>query len=199
MLLEGEDRRRFPHLLVDLGLVGLGELERGAQVVAHCQVRIQGAVLEPHGDGAIARGELVDPLAADDQIALGDALEPGDQPQRSRLPAARRADEDHELTVADLEVDRLHRLETIRIPLGDLLELDLCHRRPFLPYSSRAPGWPSPGLGASTSRRRASLIARTSWRSCGSKTAAKPAPPVIALPPLRTSISPSTTIRYARS
>ena len=40
--------------------------------------------------------------------------------------------------------------------------------------TSRAPGWPSPGHGASTINSRASLVALTAWRSCGSKTAAKP-------------------------
>jgi hypothetical protein len=34
----------------------------------------------------------------------------------------------HELTVADLQVDRLNGLKAVRIALGVLLELDLCHR-----------------------------------------------------------------------
>ena len=45
--------------------------------------------------------------------------------------------------------------------------------------SSRAPGWPSPGQGASTISRRASVVALTAWRSLGSNTAAAPAPPVV--------------------
>ena len=37
--------------------------------------------------------------------AGGDLLEPGDHPERGRLAAAGRADEDHELAVGDLEVE----------------------------------------------------------------------------------------------
>ena len=44
-------------------------------------------------------------------------------------------------------------------------------------YASLAPGWPSPGHGARTTSRRASLTALTAWRSLGSKTAARPGPP----------------------
>ena len=43
---------------------------------------------------------VVDDAAADeDLVRRRDLLEPGDHPQRRRLPAARRADEDHELAV----------------------------------------------------------------------------------------------------
>ena len=56
---------------------------------------------------------------------------------------------------------------------------------------SRAPGWPSPGQGASTINRRASLRALAACRSLGSKTAALPAPP--ACPPSSTSPSMTTT------
>ena len=43
-------------------------------------------------------------LAADAQLALGDVLEAHDHCEQRRLPAARRADEDEELAVADGEV-----------------------------------------------------------------------------------------------
>ena len=66
---------------------------------------------------------VVDDLAADLQLAVGDVLEPGDHPQRGRLPAARRADEDHELAVGDLEVQVLDGLEAVVVALGDVVEL----------------------------------------------------------------------------
>jgi hypothetical protein len=97
-------------------------------------VRVQGVVLEDHRDVAVLRGEVVDHLAADLQVALGDVLQPGDHPQRRRLPAARRADEDHELRVADLQVHVLDGLEAVRIALDDVVELDLGHDgAPFSP------------------------------------------------------------------
>ena len=46
-------------------------------------------------------GHVVDDALADPEHALGDLLEPGDHPQRGRLAAAGRADEHHELPVAD--------------------------------------------------------------------------------------------------
>ena len=68
---------------------------------------------------------LVDDLVADLELALGDVLEPGDHPQRGRLAAARRADEDHELAVGDLEVQVLDGLEAVGVALGDVLESDV--------------------------------------------------------------------------
>ena len=44
--------------------------------------------------------QVVDPLAADDDLARGDILEPGDHAQQGGLAAAGGADEDHELALA---------------------------------------------------------------------------------------------------
>ena len=44
---------------------------------------------------------VVDALAVDLDVALGDRLEAGDHPEQRRLAAARRADEDRELAVVD--------------------------------------------------------------------------------------------------
>jgi len=59
--------------------------------------------------------------------AGADVLQAGDHPQRGGLPAARRADEDHELAVGDVEVHGLHGLEAVAVDLRDLVELDACH------------------------------------------------------------------------
>ena len=118
VLLEVEDRRAASSTLRSISACGgLGELEREAHVVAHGHVRVQRVVLEDHRDVAVARREVVDALAADQQVALGDLLEAGDHPQRGRLAAAGRADEDHELAVADAQVDVLDRLEAVRVAL----------------------------------------------------------------------------------
>jgi hypothetical protein len=68
-------------------------------------VRVQRVALEHHRDAAPRGRELVDALGADEQFAGGDVLEPGDAAQQRRLAAAGRADEDHELAIANLEVD----------------------------------------------------------------------------------------------
>jgi hypothetical protein len=127
---EVERPRGLLDLAVDLALVDLGELEREAHVLAHGHVRVQRVVLEDHRDVAIARGALVDPLAADGQLALGDVLEARDHPQRGRLPAARRPDEDHELPVLDVEVELLDGLGAVGVALGDVAKLDVGHIGP---------------------------------------------------------------------
>ena len=68
-------------------------------------MRVERVALEDHRDVAVTRRHVVDDPLADPERALGDLLEPGDHPQRRRLAAAGRADEDHELAVADLEID----------------------------------------------------------------------------------------------
>jgi hypothetical protein len=127
VLLEIQDLGRLGHLLIDRGLVDLGQLEREAHVVAHRHVRIQRVVLEHHRDVPVARRQIVHPIPADDQVALGDVFQTRDHAQRRRLPAPRRADEDHELPVTDLQIDVLDRFEPVRIALPDLVQRDLCH------------------------------------------------------------------------
>ena len=83
--------------------LGGAQLQREAHVLAHAHVRIERVVLEHHRDVAVLGRLVVDDLVADAQLALADVLEPGDHPQRGRLPAPRRADEDDELAVLDLE------------------------------------------------------------------------------------------------
>ena len=67
------------------------------------------------------------------------------------------------------------------------------------PASRGRPGGPRRATGASTSSSRESCVARTSWRSCGSKIAANPAAPRTGAASAPTSTSPSTTTRWARS
>ena len=74
------------------------------------QVRIERIGLEHHGDAARGRRPDIDVLAFDQDVASARLLEPGDDPEQGRLPAARRADEDHEFAVAYGEVDPMQHL-----------------------------------------------------------------------------------------
>ena len=127
VLLEVEDPGRLVDAAVDLLVLLPAELEREADVLPHGHVRVERVALEDHGDVAIARGEVVDDLPADAQLAVGDLLEPGDHPQGRGLPAARGPDEDHELPVLHLEVEALDRLGAVRVPLGHAVEDDVRH------------------------------------------------------------------------
>ena len=119
---EVEGRGRLLDLLVDLGLVDLGQLQREAHVLAHGHVRVERVVLEDHGDVAVLGRAVVDHVAADLQLAAGDVLEPGDHPQRRRLAAARRPDEDHELAVGDVEVHLLDGFVAVVEDLADVIQ-----------------------------------------------------------------------------
>jgi len=119
---EVERPRRLLHLALDLLLLGARQLQCEAHVLAHGHVRVEGVVLEDHRDVAVFRRAVVHLLAADLQLAFGDVLEPGDHPQRGRLAAARGADEDHELAVADLEVHLFDGFLAVGEDLGHSFE-----------------------------------------------------------------------------
>ena len=70
---------------------------------------------------------MVDRAVADPHHARGDVLEPRHHAQRRRLAAARRPDEDHELTVADIQAQGADGLGPVGVDLRDLVEYDLCH------------------------------------------------------------------------
>ena len=99
-----------------------------AMLSATRQVRVERVALEHHRDVAVLRRHVVDDAAADRDRAVGDRLEARDHPQRGRLAAARRADEDEELAVLDVEREVLHGVEAVGIDLVDLLQHDLSHR-----------------------------------------------------------------------
>ena len=102
-------------------------LEREADVRAHGHVRIERVVLEHHRDVAVDGVEIVDDGVADEDLARGGLLEPRDHPQRGRLAAPGRADEDHELTVLDPQAQVVDCDRAVLEALGDAAELDRRH------------------------------------------------------------------------
>ena len=162
-------------------------------------MRVEGVVLEDHRHVAGLRRQVVHDLPADPHRPRGDVLEPGDHPQRRRLAAARRADEDDELAVLDLEVELLDGARPVGVDLGQLVELDRGHgcdscnlvtfaRRAMAAVATRAGSRAPDGSGTcrsaeaslprSSSRRRCSSSARSSARrSCSRSTSASPTRP----------------------
>ena len=57
--------------------------------------------------------------------------EPGDHPERGRLPAPRRPDEHDELAVLDVEVELGDGERSVRVLLRHVIQHDLGHRSPF--------------------------------------------------------------------
>jgi hypothetical protein len=115
------------HTLPDLGLAELLDLQPIGHVVVHAQVRVERVVLEDHRDVALLRRNLVDDGVVDHQISLADLLQPREHAQRGRLAAAGRAHQNHELAVADRQIERVHSLEAVVIDLRDAIERHACH------------------------------------------------------------------------
>ena len=69
---------------------------------------------------------VVDDVAADQDVAAGDVLQPRDHAQRRRLAAAGWADQHHEFVVGNIEIDAAHGLDFI-VALDDLTQSDFRH------------------------------------------------------------------------
>jgi hypothetical protein len=92
-------------------------------VLPHVHVRIEREELEHEGDVARRRALEGDVLAAQQDLAGGRQLQPGDHAQRRGLAAARRAEQHEELAVLDGEGGALHGDEVAEA-LVQLLEDD---------------------------------------------------------------------------
>ncbi len=123
---------RDPALDLGLGVVLQPQAER--HVLGHRHVRIERVVLEHHRDVAVLRRHVIDDVAADHDVAVGDVLEACDHPQGRRLAAAARPDQHHELMVGDVEIDAAHRLDLV-VALHHLTQTDVSHT--FNPLSRR--------------------------------------------------------------
>jgi predicted nucleotidyltransferase len=71
-------------------------------------VGVQRVVLEDHRDVAVLGRQVGDVPVTDVDAALVDLLESRQHAEGGRLAATGRPDEDHELAVADVEVELVH-------------------------------------------------------------------------------------------
>ena len=124
---DAEDLRRFLHLLVDLRLGNLAQLESERHVFIHGHVRIERVVLEDHRDVAVFRRNIVDEAVADVEFTIGDLFQTGDHAQSCRLAAARGSDEYDKLFVRDFKRKLLNRDHVFVVDLFDVLECYVCH------------------------------------------------------------------------
>ena len=112
---------------LDLVLGRLAQLQAERQVLLDRHVRVQGVVLEHHGDVPVLGRQVVDHPVADRDRAAGDLLQPGDGPQRGRLAAPGGADEHHELAVRDVKAQLVNGLDAARVGLFHVIKDYLCH------------------------------------------------------------------------
>ena len=80
-------------------------LQPEGDVVEHGAVREEREVLEDGRRRPLVRRQVDERLAVEDDVALGRVLVAADHPQRRRLAAARRAEQDDVLPVVDVQVD----------------------------------------------------------------------------------------------
>ncbi len=95
LLDSGPDGRSLPAL----------DLKPESDVLEHIHVLEQRVVLEHEADVAVLDGDIIDPLAFDQHVARGGHFQPGDHAQHSRLAAAARAEQGHQLAFLDGEGD----------------------------------------------------------------------------------------------
>ena len=101
--LDAEQAGGFFDALVDVGLGDPAQFQPEGHVVVDAHVRVEGVILEDHGDVPVFGRDGVDQPVADVDVSVGDFFESGDHPQGSGLAAAGRADQHHKLAVLDVE------------------------------------------------------------------------------------------------
>src|SRR5665648_795053 len=128
VLLEVEHLRGLFDTLADVRLRDAGDLQGEAHVVGDGHVRVQRVVLEHHRDVPVLGLDVGDVAVADQDAAGVDVLQACEHPQGGGLAAAGRPDEDEELAVLDVQVERLDRWALgPRVDPGGVVERDGCH------------------------------------------------------------------------
>ena len=103
----------------------LAHAQRVLDVVSDRHVRVQRVALEHESDIAVLWFERDHAFAIDPDVAAVELLEAGEHPERRRLAAAARAEQDEELAVGDVEGQALHRGRIARRELlPDVVVLD---------------------------------------------------------------------------
>ena len=123
---EVEQAGDLVHPALDLVIGDALGMERKGQVLGHREARIECVELEHHGDVAVARREVVDPRAGDEDVARRRVLEPCDHAERRGLAAARRAQQAHHLAGFHVEVDVVDRRERAEV-LAQVAQFDVGH------------------------------------------------------------------------
>ena len=132
-----EHARSLVDTALDLGLRIALQPQPERHVLRNRHVRVERVVLKHHRDIAILWRHVVDDVAADHDVAVGDIFQAGDHPQRGRLAAARRSHQHDKLMVGDVEIDAAHRLDFI-ITLNNLTQRHVSHE--INPLSHRRSG-----------------------------------------------------------
>ncbi len=124
---EPDHLEQFVHALLGAILVPSEQLGHGRHVVPDPDVREQPDLLDHVADPPpqVVRIDGGDVFTVDDDVARRRFDDAVDHLEAGRLAAARRSDEDDDLTLGDLQAQAIHRGRLLPgEPLGELLELD---------------------------------------------------------------------------
>jgi hypothetical protein len=129
---EADEPQDVRHLAADLLAVLAEHLQRVGDVVVDRAVRQELVVLEHDADvaaqvGDAAARDLAQRAAGDRDLALARLELFLEQADAGRLPAARRADQEHELAAADAHRGLVDRDGAAVVDLGDIAELHHRH------------------------------------------------------------------------
>jgi hypothetical protein len=122
---------QFQHLrgIVDAALhLGIGHADIAqaeGHVVEHAHVRIEGVLLEDHGQAALAGRQGRHVLAAQHDAAARDALQARQHAQQRGLAATRRAEQHDEFASGDVQREVGNDVDGAKT-LGDTGEFDAC-------------------------------------------------------------------------
>jgi hypothetical protein len=105
-------------------------------------MRVEGVVLEDHGDVPLTGGKILNRLTSDEDAAGGQCLEPRDEAQDRGLPAPGGSDKNQKLPVGNLQIERTDRLGPIKA-LYETFKRDLGHKDGSKRREKSRPRWGS--------------------------------------------------------
>ncbi len=103
-MLKVQDLRRLVYAAVNLSLIFFAQIQTERNILIHIHMRIERIILEHHRNVAVLWRYLVHKPVADIYFTFRDGLKPRDHTQSGGLPASRRAYQDNEFLILDLQV-----------------------------------------------------------------------------------------------
>src|SRR5581483_8396105 len=104
-----EQFEQFGHARLDVGPFPFFDFEAQLDVLEHAHVFEQGVVLENETDVALLDGDVVDPFAADEDVAIGGNLKTGDHAENGGFATAAGTEQRHQFAFMDGEIYRIDR------------------------------------------------------------------------------------------
>src|SRR3954451_2862491 len=127
-LAEPDELEQLTHALAPIPLVLPTEPQAVLDVLCGSHVREERVGLEDHPHVALVRRDARHVFPVDDDPSGVGSIEAGDDAERRRLAAARRAEQRQELALAELDLDSVERLDGAEVAV-EVLQLQKSHQR----------------------------------------------------------------------